>query len=334
MLISAALLAAALPFSQAWSDTGLIARDDDWSGVAAVVGYRGDGLTSTAGTDPRTVLTEGSSTPVDVNANERDPRSVALAAGVAEFELSDPVVALQGSATAAAPHLVVSLDTRDRSGVIVRYRLRDVDASSTANAVQAIVLQYRVGSDGPFAAVPGAATLVTPVSAVLPAVADDQPLVQVRILTTNAVGQDEWVGVDDIDMETRGLLCASPVGTPPRGPSPMPPAGPGPTPPAGPPPAPPHPLPPALTGLTVSPTTFTPAKRGSAVTRRGRTGTSLRFGLSRPAKVEFRVTTPRLPGPPLPRAPSGGAAAGPQWDGNSLARREVSGFTVRAPLIY
>src|SRR5918992_5165941 len=55
MLTSVALLAAALPFSQAWSDTGLIARDDDWSGVAAVVGYRGDGLTSTAGTDPRTV---------------------------------------------------------------------------------------------------------------------------------------------------------------------------------------------------------------------------------------------------------------------------------------
>ena len=336
MLTSAALLAAALPFSQAWSDTGLIARDDDWSGVAAVVGYRGDGLTSTAGTDPRTVLAEGSSTPVDVNANERDPRSVALAAGVAEFELSDPVVALQGSATAAAPHLVVSLDTRDRSGVTVRYRLRDVDASSTANAVQAIVLQYRVGSDGPFAAVPGgyvadattgpgAATLVTPVSAVLPAVADDQPLVQVRILTTNAVGQDEWVGVDDIDMETRGLLCASPVGTPPPGPSPMPPAGPGPTPPAGPPPAPPRPLPPALTGLTVSPTTFTPAKRGPAVTRRGRTGTSLRFGLSRPAKVEFRVTAPWLPGPSVPRAPTFRAP---------LARQAIGGFSVRSPLVH
>src|ERR687895_2837893 len=155
MLTSAALLAAALPFSQAWSDTGLIARDDDWTGVAAVVGYRGDGLTSTAGTDPRTVLAEGSSTPVDVGANETDPRSVGLAAGVAEFELSDPVVALQGSATASAPHLVLSVDTRGRSGVTVRYRLRDVDPSSIADAAQPVALQYRVGDSGDFAAVPG-----------------------------------------------------------------------------------------------------------------------------------------------------------------------------------
>jgi hypothetical protein len=73
----------------------------------------------------------------------------------------------------------------------------------------------------------------------------------------------------------------------------MPPAGPGAAPPAGTPPTlPPHPLPPALTGLRVSPATFAPAKRGPAVTRRGGTGTSLRFRLSRPAKVEFRVMGP------------------------------------------
>src|SRR5918998_1624747 len=133
----ALVLAMTLPFLQAWSDTGLIARDDDWSGVAGVVGYRGDALTSAAGVDPRTVLADGSGTPVDVNASERDPRAVGLAAGVTEFELPDPVVALQGSATAGAPHLVVSLDTRGRAGGTVRYRLRDIDASSNANAAQA-----------------------------------------------------------------------------------------------------------------------------------------------------------------------------------------------------
>src|SRR5918992_920801 len=356
MVTSLALLAAALPFSQAWSDTALISRDDDWSGVAGVVGHRGDGLTSVPGTDPRLVVADGAGTPVDVNANETDPRAVGLAAGLTEFELPDPVVALQGSATAGAPQLVVSLDTRGRSGVTVRYRLRDIDASSNANAVQAVALQYRVGADGDFAAVPGgfvagattgpgAATPGTPVSAVLPAAADDQPLVQLRILTTDAVGQDEWVGVDDIEVDGSGAVCRPPTpppGGPPRGgppPAEPPPAGP---PPGGPPPltpprpspAPSQPLPPALTDLTLSPATFAAAKRGPAVTRTGRSGTSLRFRLSRPAKVEFRVTSPRLPGPPLPRAPSGGAAAGPQWDGNSLARREVSGFTVRAPLIY
>src|ERR671916_3032361 len=134
MLPSILVVAATLPFAQPWSDTGLISRDDDWSGVAGVVGHRGDGLTSAAGADPRAVLADGSGTPVYVDANEGDPGAVGLAAGVAEFELPDPVVALQGSATAAAPHLVVSLDTRGRSGVTVRYRLRDVDPTPIANA--------------------------------------------------------------------------------------------------------------------------------------------------------------------------------------------------------
>jgi hypothetical protein len=350
MFTSLALLAVALPFSQAWSDTGLISRDDDWAGVAGVVGYRGDGLTSVPGADPRLVVADGAGTPVDVNANETDPPAVGLAAGVTEFELPDPVVALQGSATAGAPHLVVSLDTRGRSAVTVRYRLRDIDASSNANAVQAVALQYRVGAGGDFAAVPGGfvadattgpgtATLVTPVSGVLPAAADDQPLVQLRILTTDAVGQDEWVGVDDIEVDAGGPVCGPSVPSPPglgaRPPAGPPPPGPPQSTPPPPSPAPSQPLLPGLTDLTLSPATFTAAKRGPAVTRTGRSGTSLRFRLSRPAKVEFRVTSPRLPGPSLPRMPSGGGRAPEtQREGTPLASGEVGRFTVRAPLVY
>jgi hypothetical protein len=345
MFTSLALLAAALPFSQPWSDTALISRDDDWSGVAGVVGHRGDGLTSVPGADPRLVVAEGAGTPVDVNANETDPRAVGLAAGVTEFELPDPVVALQGSATAGAPHLVVSLDTRGRSGVTVSYRLRDIDASSNANAVQAVALQYRVGAGGDFAAVPGAfvadattgpgtATLVTPVSAMLPAAADDQPLVQLRILTTDAVGQDEWVGVDDIEVDASGAVCVAPSGPPPPGPPPPTPPPPGPpsagTPPSTPPrpsPGPSQPPPPALTGLTVSPAIFTAAKRGPVVTRTGRSGASLRFRLSRQAKVEFRVTSPGVPGPLPPRTPSGGGPA--PTVRTPLVYREIGRFSVR-----
>jgi hypothetical protein len=360
MLTSIVLLIATLPFAQGWSDTALISRDDDWAGVAGVVGHRGDRLVAVPGADPRLVVADGAGTPVDVNANETDPRAVGLAAGITEFELPDPVVALQGSATAGAPHLVVSLDTRGRLGVTVSYRLRDVDASSNANAVQAVALHYRVGASGGFAAVPGGfvadattgpgtATLVTPVSAELPAAADDQPLVQLRILTTDAVGQDEWVGVDDIEVEASGAVCTPPPpgrpppgGPPPTGqpPAETPPVGPppaGPPPPSTPPqPTPdPSPLPPALTDLTLSPATFTAAKRGPAVTRTGRSGTSLRFRLSRPAKVDFRVASPRFPGPPLPRAPSGGGRAPEaRREGTPLARGEVGRFTVRAPLVY
>jgi hypothetical protein len=332
------VLAVALPFLQAWSDTGLISRDDDWTGVPGVVGYRGDGLTAVAGEDPRSVVADGSGTPVDVNANETDPRAVGLAAGVTEFELPDPVVALQGSATAAAPHLVLSVDTLGRSKVTVRYRLRDIDASSIANAVQPVALQYRVGTSGDFVAVPGGfvedattgpgqATLATPVSAVLPVAADDKPLVQLRILTTNAVGQDEWVGVDDIEVEAGGEMCtppeqSPPSGTPPGGPPAPPSDGPSPTrpPSSGPPPQsspsprPRGPLPPpaaapALSGLTLSPATFAAARRGPAVSRTGRAGASLRFRLPRPARVEFRVTTQRLPGPQHSRAHRGAVRA-------------------------
>ena len=32
----------------------------------------------------------------------------------------------------------------------------------------------------------------------LPPQANDQPEVQVRIITANAVGNDEWIGIDDI----------------------------------------------------------------------------------------------------------------------------------------
>jgi hypothetical protein len=319
----ALLVVAALPFAQAWSDTGLIARDDDWSGVAGVVGYRGDGLTAAAGADPRSVVADGSGTPVDVNADRTDPRAVGLAAGVTEFELPDPVVALQGSATASAPHLVLSLDTRERSGVTVRYRLRDVDASSTADAAQAVALQYRVGASGDFAALPGGfvadattgpgeAKLVTPVSAVLPAAAEDRPLVQLRIVTTNAVGQDEWVGVDDIEVVAGGHVCTPPSGGPPSGP-----AGPGAPPspaPGGPPdgstgPPPPEPDPSpasprmALTGLALAPPVFAAARKGPAVSRSGRAGASLTFRLSRPATVRFRVLRAEPPRPRSPRAP-------------------------------
>jgi uncharacterized protein len=46
--------AAALPFAQDWSDTSLVSMDDDWSAVAGVVGYRGDGLVPGTGGDPQT----------------------------------------------------------------------------------------------------------------------------------------------------------------------------------------------------------------------------------------------------------------------------------------
>lgn len=199
--------ALALPLEQSWSDTGLIATDDDWSGVAGVVGYRGDDLTTATAADPQTILVDGAATPVDVIANVANPNAL-FTGGLAELELGDPAVALQPSGTADAPHLVLSFDTTGFAAITVSYRLRDLDGSDD-DAIQPVALQYRIGTSGDYANLPAAfvadatsgpllTELETAVNAELPAAAGGQPLVQVRVLTANANGSDEWVGVDDI----------------------------------------------------------------------------------------------------------------------------------------
>jgi MYXO-CTERM domain-containing protein len=202
---------AASDFSQNWNNTGLISVNDDWSGVPSILGYRGDDLTAATGVDPQTVLAF-SGTPagavLDVNANQTNPNTF-ITGGVTEFDtLADPCVALQGSGTADAPFLMLLLNSTGRTGIQVSYNLRDIDGS-TDNAVQQVALQYRVGGTGDFINIPAGyvadassgpslATLVTPVSVTLPAGADNAAILEVRIITTNAVGSDEWIGIDDI----------------------------------------------------------------------------------------------------------------------------------------
>jgi predicted extracellular nuclease len=207
-----------LPFSQNWTDTSLITTDDDWGGVPGIVGYRGDDVTTATGTDPRTILADGTNTPVDVNANQTSPNTFATG-GIAEFHLADPVIALNGSGTADAPFILISVNTTGKSSIRVKMNLRDLDGS-VDNAVTQVAIQYRVGASGNFTNVfyvpdattgPNLAVLVIPVDVMLPANADNQPLVQVRVITTNAVGNDEWVGIDDIEIDgSAGPLSLSP----------------------------------------------------------------------------------------------------------------------------
>ena len=198
-----------LPFTQNWTDTGLITADDNWSGVAGIVGYRGDNLTSTTGIDPQTVLAADDAGVIDVVANITNP-SGNSSGGVGECEIADPVVALQGSGTADAPYIKIYLVTTGKSNISVSYNVRDVDGSAD-NATQQVALHYRVGGSGSFTNIPAAyiadattgpsqATLVTPVSVTLPAACENQSLVELRIMTTNAAGNDEWVGIDDINI--------------------------------------------------------------------------------------------------------------------------------------
>ena len=130
--------AQSVPFAQDWSNTGLITTNDDWSGVAGVVGYLGDDATTTANdVDPQTRLAAAFSATADVIANQTS--TGITNGGVAEFHIADPVVALQGSGTADAPNLVITLDTTGKAGILVGYNLRDVD-SGTDNATQQVAL--------------------------------------------------------------------------------------------------------------------------------------------------------------------------------------------------
>ena len=197
-----------LPFSQNWSNTSLITTNDDWSGVPGIVGYHGDGLTGSTDTDPQTILADGTTTPIDVNANKTNPDTFTWG-GLAEFEITNPVVALQGSVTAAAPFILIHVNTTGITNITVSYNLRDIDGSAD-DAQQQVALHYRVGTTGNFtnvsaayvadATTGGAATKVTPVNVTLPADADNQPQLQIRMMTTDASGDDEWVGVDDISI--------------------------------------------------------------------------------------------------------------------------------------
>ncbi len=201
-------------FTQNWSNTALITTDNDWSGVPSITGYRGDNLTASSGTDPQTIVADGSATPINVFANQNVNPGNPSAGGIYEFETTpgltpadNPVVGFQGSGTADAPHLVIFLNTTGRNTVTVSYNLRDIDASTgQVGVIQSVALQYRVGTTGNFTNIASAYVAnannggTTPVSAVLPTEANNQAQVQVRVITSNAGGDDALIGIDDISV--------------------------------------------------------------------------------------------------------------------------------------
>ena len=197
-----------LPFLQDWTDPSLITTNDIWSGVPGIVGYLGTDLTSANDVDPQTVLSPNIGGVIDVIANQTNPNTN-TAGGVAEFAITNPVVALQGSATADAPYLLFFLNSTGLQDIVVSYLLRDID-ESTDNSAQQVALHYRVGGVGDFTNVPAAyvadasngpsLTKETAVSVTLPANANNQATLQLRIMTTNAAGNDEWIGIDNISV--------------------------------------------------------------------------------------------------------------------------------------
>ena len=203
-----------LPFTQSWTVTTQITTDDVWTGVPGIVGYNGNGMGTSGTADPQTLLGVGSESQ-QVKANQT--ATTLTLGGVAEFDgIPNPVVAVQGSGTAGAPNLVITLNTLTRTNITVAYTLRDLDAVD--DAVQRVALQYRVGITGNYTNLPAGyiadatstgATLTTNVSVVLPAACENQALVEIRIITANATGNDEWVGIDDISVTATPSSCGN-----------------------------------------------------------------------------------------------------------------------------
>src|ERR1044072_3887801 len=211
---------AASSLAQAWSNTGLITINDNWAGVPSIQGFLGQDITTATGTDPQTLLTDSAvASDLDVIANQNNP-DVLTQGGVAQFDgIANPTIALNGPGTADAPHLIIYVDTTGMHSVRVRYQVRDLDASID-NAVSPLALQYRIGESGNWTNVPAAffsdvtfgpsvAGDSGSVDVTLPAAVDNQAKVQLRIITTNAAGNDEWIGIDNIVVS--GLSNAPPV---------------------------------------------------------------------------------------------------------------------------
>jgi hypothetical protein len=198
------------PFRQDWSDTTLIRVADVWDNVPSIIGYIGnDGTTTLAPVNPQTALTMIYSDTIDVIPGIKKP-STTSNGGVGELEIENPTIGLQGSSAADAPNIIIYLNTLNVSAIRVKYNARDVD-SSTDNAIQPIALQYRIGTTGDFTDIPEAfiadatdgpslGVKTTQVNVVLPSVCSNQSQLQLRIITGNAAGNDEWVGIDDIEV--------------------------------------------------------------------------------------------------------------------------------------
>ncbi|HEX2763966.1 MAG TPA: Calx-beta domain-containing protein [Allosphingosinicella sp.] len=199
-------LLAAGPLSENWTDTSRIAANDDWSKIASIRGYLGntDPDGAATGVDPRTIT---GANPGDVDVIANLTATTSTSGGVGEFHLADPTIGLQGSGTADAPSIVLFLDASGRTDIRLTANLRDIDTTAD-NAAQQVAVQYRTDPNGAWTNAPGGyfadvttggtATQVTALDVTLPADANYSPTLQIRILTTNAAGNDEWVGVDDI----------------------------------------------------------------------------------------------------------------------------------------
>lgn len=190
------------PFEQDWENILEISTNDNWSGVPHIVGYASDVAGAVENVDPRLLTSYGTST-AQVFANASN--ALTTTGGNHELETGaeiagNPTVAFQGDASRDAPYLLARINTTRCTSLRVQYTLRDLNG--TSSAVQQVAVQARPGSSGAFTNFdyhPNANNNGTIAGDfTLPAAYDGQQRVQIRWITTNATGDDNMIGVDDI----------------------------------------------------------------------------------------------------------------------------------------
>ncbi len=128
------------------------------------------------------------------------------------LEINDDTIAVQGSGTADAPYVAFHLDLTGQSAAQVSSTPVTSTARpttppsrsrcSTGSAAQARTPNLPDGYVADATTGPSIATLVTHRDVNLPAAVDDEADVFVRFITTNAGGNDELVGIDNIAITT------------------------------------------------------------------------------------------------------------------------------------
>ncbi len=199
--------------AQDWTNSTQIVQNNNWTGVKGIVGQLYSNPLPAAVIDPST-LVSGTAGTISVQANQTS--LTGLGAGIVELQspFPDAVVAMRPDPLTSATFLILKVRTAGLTNIPVRYRIRDLDTSTTNGARQSVALQYRIGISGDFANISegyvldatntGTTPLETTVNAVLPAAANNQAEVQLRIITTNSPRDNgtgtasEWIGIDDI----------------------------------------------------------------------------------------------------------------------------------------
>ncbi|WP_017667691.1 Ig-like domain-containing protein [Sandarakinorhabdus sp. AAP62] len=192
-------------YTQDWSTASGLLSNDNWDLLPSIVGFRGDDLVGGTGIDPRTIVAAATSGGVvDLTITATSPTTFTTGGVLFFTALANPTIALNGSGTADAPSIALFLDSTGRQDIRFQANIRDLDASAD-NAVQQVAVQWRV-ADGSWnnvayiadATTAGSDTQVTAIDVTLPAGANDSASLEIRIITTNAAGNDEAIGIDDI----------------------------------------------------------------------------------------------------------------------------------------